>query len=668
MSPAANTLAAATSPYLRQHADNPVHWQQWTSEALTEAARRDVPILLSIGYAACHWCHVMAHESFEDDDVAAAMNADFVCIKVDREERPDLDAVYMNATVALTGQGGWPMTCFLTPDGRPFFCGTYYPKPQFLQLLAAVAETWRDRRGEVEQASDQIAGELRRMAAGLPGGGPEVGAAVVRSRRRAVLARRGRRARRLRAGAEVPAVGAAGSAAAHLRAHRSTAPLAAVERTGAAMARGGIYDQLAGGFARYSVDADWVVPHFEKMLYDNALLLRAYAHWARRTGDPLALRVAAQTAAFLLNDLADGDMFTSSLDADAAGVGGLDLRVDARPVARGARRGRRPLGGNCFRGHRAGHVRARRRRCCSCSATPTTRTRFERVRAALLAARLTRVQPAATTRSSPRGTAWRSPRWPRPASRWTTRSCSTPRRDVRAALRRPASRRRPAAAGQPRWRGRRQRGDPRGPRRAGDRVVDAVPADRRAAWLATATGTARHGAGALRRPGPAGPLVRHRRRRRAADGAARRSARRRDAVGGVADRRSAADRRRIWSTADRAARYGRRPPRRWLAHSPLLAQAPRSAGTGWPWPRPRCAGRCRSPCACDPADSPTARRRPAHGARRGDRRRRPGGLVADCWPGATGARVPTPPMCAAAGSATCRSPARGSRRRAGRAV
>ncbi|HQE14477.1 MAG TPA: thioredoxin domain-containing protein, partial [Mycobacterium sp.] len=156
MAPAANTLSGATSPYLRQHADNPVHWQQWSAEALDEARRRDVPILLSIGYAACHWCHVMAHESFEDAVVAAAMN-EFVCIKVDREERPDLDAIYMNATVAMTGQGGWPMTCFLTPDGRPFFCGTYYPKPRFLQLLAAVGETWRTRRGEVEQASDQVA-------------------------------------------------------------------------------------------------------------------------------------------------------------------------------------------------------------------------------------------------------------------------------------------------------------------------------------------------------------------------------------------------------------------------------------------------------------------------------------------------------------------------------
>src|SRR6201997_2869555 len=174
MSPAGNRLALAASPYLRQHADNPVHWQQWSPAALAEAAERDVPILLSVGYAACHWCHVMAHESFEDNEVAAVMNAGFVCVKVDREERPDIDAVYMNATVALTGQGGWPMTCFLMPDGRPFYCGTYYPKANFLQLLAAVSDTWQARRDEVEQAGTQIASELRRMSSGLPGGGPRV--------------------------------------------------------------------------------------------------------------------------------------------------------------------------------------------------------------------------------------------------------------------------------------------------------------------------------------------------------------------------------------------------------------------------------------------------------------------------------------------------------------
>jgi len=316
-----NTLAAATSPYLRQHADNPVHWQQWSADALAEAVRRDVPILLSIGYAACHWCHVMAHESFEDESVAAVMN-EFVCIKVDREERPDLDAVYMNATVALTGHGGWPMTCFLTPDGRPFFCGTYYPKPQFLQLLGAVAETWRERRGEVEQASDHITGELRQMAAGLPGDGPEVAPALCDQAVESVL----RDEDTARGGfGTAPKFPPSALLEALLRNFERTgavAPVDTVRRTCTAMARGGIYDQLAGGFARYSVDAQWVVPHFEKMLYDNALLLRVYAHWARRTDDPLARRITAETAAFIIADLGAGGMFTSSLDADAAGSEG----------------------------------------------------------------------------------------------------------------------------------------------------------------------------------------------------------------------------------------------------------------------------------------------------------------------------------------------------------
>jgi uncharacterized protein len=315
----ANRLGEATSPYLRQHADNPVHWQQWTPKALAEAAVRDVPILLSVGYAACHWCHVMAHESFEDADVAAAANADFVCIKVDREERPDIDAVYMNATVALSGQGGWPMTCFLTPDGRPFFCGTYYPKAQFLQLLSAVTETWLQRRDEVEQASGRIAGELRRMAFGQIG--PELPAnAQLCDHAVASVLRDEDTAHGGFGGA--PKFPPSALLEALLRSHERTSALAclsAVERTCAAMARGGIYDQLAGGFARYSVDSAWVVPHFEKMLYDNVLLLRVYAHLARRTGSVLARRIAGQTADFLLSDLADGDMLISSLDADADG-------------------------------------------------------------------------------------------------------------------------------------------------------------------------------------------------------------------------------------------------------------------------------------------------------------------------------------------------------------
>jgi uncharacterized protein YyaL (SSP411 family) len=393
MSPAGNALASATSPYLRQHADNPVHWQQWTPEALAEAADRDVPILLSVGYAACHWCHVMAHESFESEDVAAAMNAGFVCIKVDREERPDLDAVYMNATVAMTGQGGWPMTCFLTPDGRPFFCGTYYPKPQFLQLLDAVSETWKTQRGEVEEASDQVAGELRRMAAGLPDGGPEINAALCDHAAAAIL-----RDEDLERGGfgGAPKFPPSALLEALLRSFErtgSTLPLEAVIRTGTAMARGGIYDQLAGGFARYSVDADWVVPHFEKMLYDNALLLRAYAHWARRTGDPLARRISAQTAGFLLDDLADGDMFTSALDADAAGVEGSTyvwtpgqlIEVLGEDDGRWAASLFEVTDGGTFE-HGASVLQL--------LADPDDAQRFERVRLALLASRLTRPQPA----------------------------------------------------------------------------------------------------------------------------------------------------------------------------------------------------------------------------------------------------------------------------------
>ncbi|BBY31425.1 thioredoxin domain-containing protein [Mycolicibacterium sediminis] len=323
MSPAANRLGAATSPYLRQHADNPVHWREWSADALADAAARDVPILLSIGYAACHWCHVMAHESFADDEVAVIVNAGFVAIKVDREERPDLDAVYMTATVAMTGQGGWPMTCFLTPDGRPFFCGTYYPRDGFLQLLEAVGDAWRTRRGEVEEASDQIAGELRSMAATLPGGGSVPDADLCDRAVAHVLADEDIRHGGFGNAPKFPPSALLEALLRHHERTGATDSLATVERACAAMARGGIYDQLAGGFARYSVDASWVVPHFEKMLYDNALLLRVYAHVARRTGDPLARRVTRETAEFLIRDLGAGGTFTSSLDADADGVEGL---------------------------------------------------------------------------------------------------------------------------------------------------------------------------------------------------------------------------------------------------------------------------------------------------------------------------------------------------------
>lgn len=390
--PATNTLGLATSPYLRQHADNPVHWQQWTPQALADAAARDMPILLSVGYAACHWCHVMAHESFEDPDVAAAMNAGFVCIKVDREERPDIDAVYMNATVALTGQGGWPMTCFLTPDGRPFFCGTYYPKEGFLQLLSAVSATWRERRGEVEEASDHIAGELRKMASGVPGEGPAVAPELCDHAVASLLEDEDT----VHGGfGRAPKFPPSALLEALLRHHERTgspAALDAVSRAGNAMARGGIYDQLGGGFARYSVDNAWVVPHFEKMLYDNALLLRSYAHWARRTGDPLARRITDQTARFLLADLADGPMFASSLDADADGREGSTYVWTPEQLndALGHDDGR--WAAEVFAVTAAGTFE-HGASVLQLPADPEDPQRAERVRAALLNARRARVQP-----------------------------------------------------------------------------------------------------------------------------------------------------------------------------------------------------------------------------------------------------------------------------------
>ncbi|TMS54112.1 thioredoxin domain-containing protein [Mycobacterium sp. DBP42] len=390
---AGNTLGGSTSPYLRQHADNPVHWREWAPEALAEAASRDVPILLSIGYAACHWCHVMAHESFEDADVAAVLNDGFVCIKVDREERPDLDAVYMNATVALTGQGGWPMTCFLTPDGRPFFCGTYYPKLGFLQLLDAVAETWRDRRDEVERASDQIATELRSMSAGLPGGGAPVGPELCDHAVAAVLHDEDETYGGFGGAPKFPPSALLEGLLRHHERTGSVTALTAVQRTCAAMARGGIYDQLAGGFARYSVDPHWVVPHFEKMLYDNALLLRAYAHLARRTGDPLARRVAGETAAFIVSDLGAGGMFTSSLDADAAGHEGLTYVWTPAQL-------RSVLGDDdgawaaSLFGVTAGGTFEHGASVLQLHRDPDDGARFESVRAALMAARASRPQPA----------------------------------------------------------------------------------------------------------------------------------------------------------------------------------------------------------------------------------------------------------------------------------
>jgi uncharacterized protein YyaL (SSP411 family) len=309
-----NRLKDATSPYLLQHADNPVHWFEWGEEAFAEARRREVPILLSIGYSACHWCHVMAHESFEDEATARQMNELFVSVKVDREERPDVDAVYMEATQAMTGQGGWPMTVFMTPSGEPFYCGTYFPRPNFRQLLAAVSQTWTERREEVLEQGSKIVDALGGQAGVAGDGAPAAG--VTDAAVRALSENHD------------PAYGGFGGAPKfppsmalefllrHAAAGGDGLPMA--EHTLRAMARGGIYDQLGGGFARYSVDAQWTVPHFEKMLYDNALLARVYAHWWRLTGSALARRVAVETCDWMLRDLrtAQGGL-ASALDADS---------------------------------------------------------------------------------------------------------------------------------------------------------------------------------------------------------------------------------------------------------------------------------------------------------------------------------------------------------------
>ncbi|MBM9465087.1 thioredoxin domain-containing protein [Aeromicrobium sp. YIM 150415] len=318
-----NRLAAATSPYLQQHADNPVDWWEWGPEALEVARTLDRPILLSVGYAACHWCHVMAHESFEDPATAAFMNEHFVNIKVDREERPDVDAIYMRATQAMTGQGGWPMTCVMTPDGVPFFAGTYFPPeprgghPAFTQVLQALTDAWRERRDEIEQAGEQVREYL--ADTGIAPGG-----SLTPDHLSAAATTLGKdfdeEAAGFGAAPKFPPSMVLEFLLRHAERTGDDTALTMVDRTCEAMARGGMYDQLGGGFARYSVDRYWRVPHFEKMLYDNALLLRLYTHWWRQTGSELGERIARETARFLLDELqtAEGG-FASALDADSDG-------------------------------------------------------------------------------------------------------------------------------------------------------------------------------------------------------------------------------------------------------------------------------------------------------------------------------------------------------------
>ena len=351
-----NRLAGETSPYLLQHADNPVHWQPWGPEALAQASEEEKPILLSIGYAACHWCHVMEHESFEDEATAAVMNQHFVNVKVDREERPDLDAVYMEAVVALSGHGGWPMTVFLTPAGEPFYGGTYYPPeprqgmPSFRQVLEAITEAWRDRRDDVARSAQQLVAAVRQSAELRPSNDPltdSVLAAAVRNLSATFEPSFGGWGRApkfpnapvlefllRRAVGTVPgSVPLRDAAVTELLHERSgTVPgsvpdevaLAMVVKTLDEMAAGGMYDLLGGGFHRYSVDDRWLVPHFEKMLYDNALLASAYLHGWLATGDERYRAIAAETVEYMLRELLlPEDGFASAQDADTDGVEGL---------------------------------------------------------------------------------------------------------------------------------------------------------------------------------------------------------------------------------------------------------------------------------------------------------------------------------------------------------
>jgi uncharacterized protein len=323
-----NKLIDETSPYLLQHAHNPVDWYPWGSEALERARAEDKPILLSIGYSACHWCHVMEHESFENEEIARLMNDNFVCIKVDREERPDLDSIYMNAVQMMTGHGGWPMTVFLTPDLRPFYGGTYYPPadrqglPAFPRVLTTIADSYKNRGDDVQSSATAITAELKKINRFAPSS--EMLTTEVLNQAFSALAASFDRVNGGFGGApKFPPSMTLMFLLHHHRRTTSPEALAMVELTLDKMARGGMYDHLGGGFARYSVDARWQVPHFEKMLYDNALLARVYLYAYQQTKNPNYRRIAEEVLEYIVRDMTDRTgAFYSSEDADSEGEEG----------------------------------------------------------------------------------------------------------------------------------------------------------------------------------------------------------------------------------------------------------------------------------------------------------------------------------------------------------
>ncbi|WP_332642655.1 thioredoxin domain-containing protein [Aeromicrobium sp.] len=392
-----NRLAQATSPYLQQHADNPVDWWEWSAEAFAEAKKLDRPILLSIGYAACHWCHVMAHESFEDEVTAAYMNEHYINIKVDREERPDVDAVYMSATQAMTGQGGWPMTCVLTPEGEPYFAGTYFPPeprqgtPAFTQVLQALSDAWHERRDEVLTVSKDVLAHLRSGVDPVGGAlGFEQLDAAVESLAKQYDAESGGFGN----SPKFPPSMVLEFLLRNAARSGSQQALDLVAGTCEAMARGGMYDQLSGGFARYSVDRFWRVPHFEKMLYDNALLLRVYLHWWRQTGSPLAARIARETGRFVIDELGTPEGgFASALDADSDGHEGTFYVWNPNQLMRTLG----PADGAWateLLGVTGGGTFERGFSTLQLLKDPDDEARWDEVRAKLLEARATRTRPA----------------------------------------------------------------------------------------------------------------------------------------------------------------------------------------------------------------------------------------------------------------------------------
>jgi len=395
-----NHLAGETSPYLLQHADNPVDWYPWGDEAFDRARAEDKPIVLSIGYSACHWCHVMAHECFENDAIASLMNESFINIKVDREERPDLDSIYMEAAQALTGGGGWPLTVFLTPDGKPFFGGTYFPPedrdgmPSFPGVLRAVADAYHNRRGDIEQTTSQLSAAMSRKSDSSAAIEP-LAVAILEHAYLALEQSFDRENGGFGTAPKFPQPMALEFLLRYFHRRQHTAALEMVELTLEKMARGGIYDQIGGGFHRYATDARWLVPHFEKMLYDNALLSQVYVHAYQVTGNQLYRTIAEETLDYVLREMTNSlGGFYCTQDADSEGIEGKYYLWTPQEIAEVL--GDSPSGvvSNYFGVTPEGNFEGRSILHVACDSTQEASSIIEQAKASLLKKRAERVKPS----------------------------------------------------------------------------------------------------------------------------------------------------------------------------------------------------------------------------------------------------------------------------------